>query len=86
MNNFLLENYLPMTIGFSLIVMGLLYVLMPVHSLLRLDKKVTAWIYDTPNPTQRIEVVAAVSKTIGAFVTLCGVVYVIITVTKQHLL
>jgi hypothetical protein len=27
--------------------------------------------------------VAAVSKTIGAFVTLCGVVYILITISRQ---
>jgi hypothetical protein len=83
MNSVLIANSLPLIIGFSLIIMGLLYILMPVRSLLRLDRKVTAWIYAAPNPAQRMEVVAAVSKTIGAFVTLCGVVYVILTVTRQ---
>lgn len=83
MSSLLIANSLPLIIGTSLIVMGLLYILMPVTSLLRLDRKVTAWIYAAPNPTQRIEVVAAVSKTIGAFVTLCGVVYVILTVTRH---
>lgn len=83
MNSFLIENALPMVIGTSLVIMGLLYILMPMRSLLRLDKKVAAWIYAAPNPTDRIEVVAAVSKTIGAFVSLSGVVYLLITISKQ---
>ena len=74
--------YLPLVLGISFIVIGILYVAMPVQSLVKLDRGVERWVQSAPNPHTRVEVIVPLYKAIGGFIATSGLIYTLISLSK----
>ena len=75
-------SYLPMLVGFGFIVIGLLFIVLPTPSLMKLDKGVNSWVYEDRNQHHRIGVVIASYKALGGFFSVSGLVYLLMTLAR----
>jgi hypothetical protein len=80
-----LNNYLPLMLGVSFVVIGSLYVAMPADSLVKLDRYVEQWEKAAPNPYTRMELVVPLYKGIGGWVAVAGLIYTFINLVKLPL-
>jgi hypothetical protein len=80
-----LNNYFPLFLGVSFVVIGILYATMPAESLVKLDRYVERWVKAAPNPYTRMEVVVPLYKGIGGWVAVSGLVYMFINLVKLPL-
>jgi hypothetical protein len=78
-------QYLPLVIGICFIIMGLLYLVMPATSLIKLDKRIEAWIQADPDSTSRRAAVLATYKVFGIIISAGGMLYTLITLSKHAL-
>ena len=75
-------TYLPIIVGLGFIVIGLLFIVLPTPSLLKLDKGVNSWVYEDRNQHHRIGVVIASYKALGGFFSVSGLVYLLMTFAR----
>ena len=79
---FSVTNYLPFLVGSGFILIGLLFIVLPTPSLLKLDRGVHSWVYQERNPSSRLGVVIASYKALGGFFSVSGLVYLLMTLAR----
>ena len=77
-----MTSYLPLIVGLGFIAIGLLFIVLPTPSLMKLDKGVSSWVQEDRNQSHRIGVVIASYKALGGFFSVSGLVYLLMTLAR----